>query len=187
MLRCVTPCFGAPSMSERGEHLAQIDRLCSSEALHGSESLCRLLRYLAQKALENPGSHVKEYQIATEVYGRPPDFNPQVDSTIRVQAARLRGKISEYYTAAGLTDPVLVDLPRGSYSLRFRHRSSIEPTSAAIEFKAPETPAPQGGRKWLAAVSFLAFLLFASLLPVAFLLRDPLARPASAAPGLGPS
>src|SRR5258708_27335455 len=119
MLRCVTPCCGAPSMPERGEHLAQIDRLCCSEALHGSESLCRLLRYLAQKELENPGSHVKEYQIATEVYGRPADFNPQVDSTIRVQAAPLRGKISEYYTAAGLTDPVLFDLPRGSYSLRF--------------------------------------------------------------------
>src|SRR5260221_1174723 len=172
MLRCVTPCFGALSMSERGEHLAQIDRLCSSEALHGSESLCRVLRYLAQKELDNPGSHVKEYQIATEVYGRPADFNPQVDSTIRVQAARLRGKISEYYAAAGLNDRVIIDLPRGSYSLRFRHRSSIEPSSPTIEFKVPETPASQGGRKWFAAVFFLGLLLFVSLLAVAFLLRD---------------
>ena len=94
-------------MSDRREYLGQIDRLCSSEVLHGSESLCRLLRYLAQKELENPGAHVKEYQIATEVYGRPSDFNPQVDSTIRVQAARLRGKLGDYYSSNGLQDAIV--------------------------------------------------------------------------------
>jgi len=104
-------------MSDRAEYLAQIDRLCASDVLHGSESLCRLLRYLAQKETETPGAHVKEYQIATEVYGRPADFNPQVDSTIRVQAARLRSKINDYYSSQGLNDAVIVDLPRGSYSL----------------------------------------------------------------------
>ena len=81
-------------MSERDEFLAQLDRLCASEVLHGSESLCRLLRYLAQKELDSPGIHVKEYQIATEVFGRPTDFDPQFDSTIRVQAARLRAKLA---------------------------------------------------------------------------------------------
>src|SRR6266853_4849304 len=100
--------MGIPVMSERGQFLGQIDRLCASDVLHGSESLCRLLRYLAQKEIENPGSHVKEYQIATEVYGRPTDFDPQVDSTIRVQAGRLRVKLAEYYAGEGAADPILV-------------------------------------------------------------------------------
>src|SRR5689334_24856830 len=100
-------------MSERDQFLIQVDRLCGSDVLHGSESLCRLLRYLAQKEIENPGTHVKEYQIATEVYGRPADFNPQVDSTIRVQAARLRSKVNDYYSSHGSDDAVIVELPRG--------------------------------------------------------------------------
>jgi hypothetical protein len=162
-------------MSDRGDYLAQVDRLCASEVLHGSESLCRLLRYLAEKELEAPGVHVKEYQIATEVYGRPADFNPQVDSTIRVQAARLRGKISEYYSSAGLNDPVIVDLPRGSYSLQFRHRSPAASQADATPGE-PRLPAPgppgAGNRAWLVAASLIGLLLIASLIVIPLFLRD---------------
>ena len=163
-------------MSDRGEYLAQVDRLCAGEVLHGSESLCRLLRYLAQKELETPGVHVKEYQIATEVFGRPADFNPQVDSTIRVQAARLRSKLSDYYSADGLNDPIVVDLPRGSYSLQFRRRSHALPTAApSPESKVAETPTPapipSAGRRSLVAVSLIGLLVIVILLAVAFL-RD---------------
>ena len=57
---------------QREQYLAQIDRLLNSHVLHGSESLCKLLRYLAEYALDHPGSPLKEYQIATEVFGRSP-------------------------------------------------------------------------------------------------------------------
>jgi hypothetical protein len=63
---------------DRAQYVAAIDRLASSRVLHGSESLCRLLRYLAEHSLQNPGAPIKEYQIATEVFGRPPDFDPHV-------------------------------------------------------------------------------------------------------------
>jgi len=162
-------------MSDRAEYLAQIDRLCASDVLHGSESLCRLLRYLAQKETETPGAHVKEYQIATEVYGRPADFNPQVDSTIRVQAARLRSKINDYYSSQGLNDAVIVDLPRGSYSLQFRPRSPTAPSAVAgpppIEPAVLENSrAPD--RKWLVTVSLMGLLIVLSLLALGVLLRD---------------
>ncbi len=68
---------------EKEQYLAQIDRLVNSHVLHGSESLCKLLRYLADRALDHPGTSLKEYQIATEVFGRSPSFDPQSDSTIR--------------------------------------------------------------------------------------------------------
>ena len=63
--------------------LEQIDKLVKSHILHGSESLCKMLQYLAQHALDHPGASVKEYQIATEVFGRPPDFDPHLDATVR--------------------------------------------------------------------------------------------------------
>ena len=59
------------SIAEREQFLAEIDRLIGSHVLHGSESLCKLLRYLAEHALHHPGVPLKEYQIATEVFGRP--------------------------------------------------------------------------------------------------------------------
>ena len=108
---------------ERAQYLAAIDRLAKSRVLHGSESLCRLLRYLAEHSLQNPGVPIKEYQLATEVFGRSPDFDPQLDSAIRVQAGRLRLKLAEYYSAEGQEDPVVVDLPKGNYTLSFHARS----------------------------------------------------------------
>lgn len=99
----------------RPEISTEINKLVNSETLHGSESLCKLLRYLTQHALEHPGVPLKEYQIATEVFGRPSDFDPHLDSTIRVQAGRLRLKLTEYYGSEGANDPVLVELPKGTY------------------------------------------------------------------------
>ena len=109
-------------MSDRDQFSKQIDLLVSSHALHGSDSLCKLLRYLAQHALDDPGARLKEYQIATEVFGRPADFDPQLDSMIRVQAGRLRAKLAEYYASEGVEDPIIVELPKGTYHLQFHRR-----------------------------------------------------------------
>src|SRR5438552_16576586 len=111
------------SIAEREQLLGQIDRLISSHVLHGSESLCKLLRYFAEHALHHPGVPLKEYQIATEVFGRPADFDPQSDSTIRVQAGRLRMKLAEYYSSEGADDPIVVELPKGTYLLSFHQRA----------------------------------------------------------------
>lgn len=112
-----------PSVAEREPYLAAVERLARSHVLHGSESLCKLLRYLAEHSLQNPGVPIKEYQIATEVFGRPADFDPHLDSAIRVQAGRLRLKLAEYYSSEGQQDPIVVDLPKGSYTLSFHARS----------------------------------------------------------------
>src|SRR5579863_2033054 len=110
------PVTGA-TLIERDENFRQIDRLANSNVLQGSESLCKLLRYLAEQALEHPGAPVKEYQIATEVFGRPSYFDPRLDSTVRVQTGRLRSKLGEYYAGLGTEDPVIVEIPKGSYTL----------------------------------------------------------------------
>jgi hypothetical protein len=109
-------------VTERAQFLGQIEKLVGSRALHGSESLRKLLDYLAQQTLDHPGTPAKEHQIATEVFGRSSDFDPQVDSLVRVQAGRLRSKLAAYYESEGLEDHVLVDLPKGSYALSFHHR-----------------------------------------------------------------
>lgn len=110
------------TLADKEENLRQVGRLVSSNLLHGSESLCKLLRFLAEHAWDNPGTPVKEYQIATEVFGRPADFDPRLDSTVRVQTGRLRSKLAEYYAGAGAQDPVIIEIPKGSYAVTFHAR-----------------------------------------------------------------
>jgi hypothetical protein len=118
--------------------LVEIDRLVNSHTLHGSESLCKLLRYLADHAIRHPGVALKEYQIATEVFGRPSDFDPHLDSLVRVQAGRLRSKIAEYYASEGTADPILVELPKGTYALAFHPATASSNTILRDTHEAEE-------------------------------------------------
>jgi hypothetical protein len=137
-------------LSEKDQCLEQIDRLVNSHILHGSESLCKLVRYLAVHALNRPGVPLKEYEIATEVFHRPLDFDPQLDSTIRVQAGRLRLKLAEYYGSEGAEDPILVDLPKGGYVLSFHHRTPAPHKGLSI---APQSSGRQGAGAEAAKIS----------------------------------
>ncbi|MCU1271362.1 MAG: hypothetical protein JWN74_2656 [Acidobacteriaceae bacterium] len=150
--------------------LVEIDRLVNSHTLHGSESLCKLLRYLADHALRHPGVPLKEYQIATEVFGRPSDFDPQLDSLVRVQASRLRSKISEYYSAEGTDDSILVELPKGTYALTFN--SATESTKTILQDISRRQEQKGGPRpeKSSRAVLTLSILLTLAVVGIAALL-----------------
>jgi hypothetical protein len=153
------------SADERARYVAAIERLAASHVLHGSESLCKLLRYLAEHSLQNPGVPVKEYQIATEVFGRPADFDPHLDSAIRVQAGRLRVKLAEYYSSEGEEDPVLVELPKGTYTLSFHPRllNSRPRTDGGGQEKQGRKRARHMLLNWSAGVLALSILLAAGV------------------------
>src|SRR5207237_5809514 len=145
------------SIAERYQLLGQIDRLISSHVLHGSESLCKLLRYFADHALNHPGVPLKEYQIATEVFGRRADFDPQSDSTILVQAGRIRLELVEYYSSAGDEDAIVVELPKGSHALSSHHRvpGTAHPPSGPYYEKTSQRTTERRSIRALAVLSIL--------------------------------
>ena len=108
-----------------------VERICASPGFRRSARLQRFLRFLAstQAAL---GCSPKEYEIAREVYDKPEDFNPQTDPIVRVEASRLRLRLAEYYAGPGRGDEMVLELPKGNYSLIYRsalkHREHIEDT-----------------------------------------------------------
>ena len=185
----------AVNTGERALLRAQIETLVNSPTLHGSESLCKLLRYLAEHAMEHPGTPPKEYQLATEVFGRPADFDPHLDSTIRVQAGRLRVKLAEYYGSLGVSDPIVVELPKGSYALTYHRRAQAVPPPGAVGIPIKASTATSSGaaaepaidwsgrRPWMLAAVALAVLLGLAVATIASLLPGRNA-PASAAAGL---
>src|ERR1700687_4227638 len=165
----------------------QIDNIIKSHSLRGSESLCKLLQYIANQSLYHPDAPLKEYQIATEVFGRPADFDPQSDSTIRVQAGRLRLKLAEYYAGEGAADPILVKIPKGSYHLTFEARP-IEPetqphTVPPREAASPSVVVETVPARWRIAFILLLAGFITSLIVLGSLLwnRKP-PEPAMAAP-----
>ena len=168
---------------DREQCFQQIDKLIKSHRLHSSESLCKLLRYLAEHSLDHPGIGLKEYQIATEVLGRPAGFDPQSDSTVRVQAGRLRVKLAEYYASEGRADPILVEIPKGSYALTFHPRAGNSEALPAAPLDLERGTKKENGqsftRGWVITVAVFSVLLAASLSTTAILLSQRL-RPLTA-------
>ncbi|HEX4030441.1 MAG TPA: helix-turn-helix domain-containing protein [Terracidiphilus sp.] len=156
--------------------LAEVERLVRSPFLSGSEALCKLLQFLAHHSLNSPSEHVKEYEIATEVFGRPPDFDPQSDSGVRVQMGRLRAKLTEYYQTAGADDPIQVEVPKGGYALSFWRRV-VESDSESSEKEASEPPGKLvdgvGRRTPVIAISVLACVLVAVFILIFISRRQP--------------
>ena len=171
----------------------EIERLSTSTALHNSESLCKLLRYLSEQSIDNHGAAIKEYQIATEVFQRSADFDPQLDSVVRVQAGRLRNKLAAYYSSEGENNRIIVDLPKGNYALTFRENPRKKPWPAdAIEPRdasASAIPAPLPPRKSPVAIAVLSSLLAISVVAIALLLaaRKPANGPSAVSVGQAPA
>jgi hypothetical protein len=101
------------------EERKQVDVILRSETLRGSEVLRHLLRFLAEKTFSGEADGLKEYTVAIDALQKPSTYNPQHDSTVRIQVSRLRQKLGDYYRNEGKSDPLVVDIPKGRFKLTF--------------------------------------------------------------------
>jgi hypothetical protein len=127
------------------EKYAQLERILRGRALHGAENLRAFLRYVVDKSIAQQEHLLKEYAIATEVFGRRSAYDPKVDSVVRVQASRLRTKLLEYYTTEGKDDPLLIELPKGQYVPVFSYAQ--KPFNGALKSPAEDFAASEV-REW---------------------------------------
>lgn len=101
---------------------AEVELLLSSRKLARANHLGRFLAFVCEKYFEGAASEIKEYSIAVEALGRPPEFDPQVDCIVRVTAHNLRKQLELYYATEGASHAVHVFLPPGHYVPQFVHR-----------------------------------------------------------------
>jgi hypothetical protein len=97
------------------ERLLALQQILQSKTFSGCETIQQILRFIVEKSIADRIGEIKEYTIATEVLGRPKEFNSKDDNIVRVQVHRLRKKLDEYYKGEGARDQVQIFIPRGHY------------------------------------------------------------------------
>src|SRR5262245_20250270 len=152
---------------------AQLARILNSTDCAATDRERRFLGHVVEEALAGRGDRIKAYSIAVEVFGRDASFDPQSDPIVRIEAGHLRRALERYYLTAGLTDPVLITIPKGGYvpsfSLQPRPVAADAPAIAVPE-AAPEAHATQevagaslsGVRRWLLLGSLVSVLVAAA-------------------------
>src|SRR6266852_187700 len=93
----------------------QLDRILRSGSFRNAPALQRLLQYVTSKSAEGQVTHLKEYTIGIDVFGRGDGYDPKIDPVVRVEMNRIRQKLREYYQHEGATDPIIVEIPTGHY------------------------------------------------------------------------
>src|SRR5262249_28747872 len=98
---------------------SEFQSVLSSGVLDRAPNLAQLLTYVCCKYFDGATEQIKEYNIAVEALGRPPDFDQKKDSIVRVEAHKLRKRLREYYESEGADHPVRIEIPPGQYTPKF--------------------------------------------------------------------
>lgn len=122
----------SPSVEERR---ALIDRVVASDQFSRSVRLRDFLLYVGKKSLKEGSPNIHEQEIGAKVFGRSDSYDCSADGIVRVNATELRKRIESYFESAGVNEPLVFEIPRGSYRPVFRWRL---PKTTEQEMPDPE-------------------------------------------------
>jgi hypothetical protein len=117
---------------------AALEQLLASKTFSRSGQLKRLLIYLRDATMSTDPSVWSETSIGANAFGRR-DFNPKLDTIVRVEMRRLRQKLDEYYSGEGAESTVRLRLERNTY------RPYVEPYVPPEELEPPPAPVVASG------------------------------------------
>ena len=118
----------APSTPGSPQELEDLlTKVTESESFRAAPVMRSLLLYLWAHRSEP----VSEYSIAIDALGRSPAaFDSKTDSSVRVQIARLRTRLKDFYERAGRDFPLHIEIPLGQHELQW---SYVPPAAAQPE------------------------------------------------------
>lgn len=177
------------SQSDQEAIREQLHRILTSGPFAQSQRRQRFLEYVVNETLAGRADRLKGYTIGREVFDRPEEFDPNLDPIVRMEAARLRDRLREYYDGHGKNDRIRIDLLKGSYTPQIELRE--QEGKAAHEASADRTAAkpdaaPSRWTGWRLALPITALALLLAVAGVWFAVshRQP---PTEAANGPGQS
>jgi hypothetical protein len=149
-----------PSMTADSAHTdearAELHSILQSQSFLRSPGLSRLLSYLCEKVLAGESGRIKEYSVALDVFGRQDSFDQDSDSIVRVQANRLRKRLTEYYATEGKEHKLHIAIPVGTYVPVLEEHGTGEAGVADLQAEKPRRT--YQWRLWILAAAWLCII-----------------------------
>ena len=151
---------------QRKAIIEALGNLIASPAFKSSRRAQIFLRYVVEHALDGELDLLKERVIGSVLFGREPDYDTGTDSVVRVAATEVRKRLQMHYGQAPSDEPVLIELPTGSYIPEIHLKNTERNAPQAAEM-APEVvpPLPAPPSRWrLAAIAGWSVAIMIGLL-----------------------
>ncbi len=105
----------------------QLKKILASKAFQHVDRLQRFLSYIVDETIAGRGDNLKEFPIGVDVFSKETSFDPRMDPIVRVQARRLRTRLTRYYREEGQSDEIVIEVPKGGYAPVFRRFEGAPP------------------------------------------------------------
>jgi len=96
----------------------ELNRILRSEAFQNADRQQELLTYIFNATDENREADLAGKVIAENLFGIDPTSTRE-SSAVRVEIGRLRRRLHAYYASEGANNPLVIDIPKGSYGMSF--------------------------------------------------------------------
>ncbi len=90
------------------------------------------MQFITEQTIHGNAHELTEQHIGNALFHKPSDYSPLEDSSVRVHARQLRLKLHEYFNEEGRNEPLILDIPKGSYAPVFRTVLKTADLPAAI-------------------------------------------------------
>lgn len=152
-----------------------LERVAASQHFKRAARLREFLLYVGRQSARDNSIIIHEQEIGATVFGRPSVYDTSLDNIVRVNATELRKRLELYFSSEGAEEPVVLEIPRGSYAPIFRRRrfpeavpeivpEVIEPVPVATEnvIKVERRSVWRG--RWLVWACFVVLLAICGFL-----------------------
>jgi hypothetical protein len=116
----------------------QLDRILVSPEFKATPQQILFFKFIVNQTLAGQAREIKDYNVASEVFGRGSEFDPRIDPVVSIQAGILRRGLTRYYETAGKNDPIRIDIPGDTYVPVFQKRLRVQGTDTAIDGLNPD-------------------------------------------------
>ena len=147
---------------QHAEVAEQLERILADVRFVSSERSSSFLRYVVERTLAGRASEIKELVIAVELYARTTGYDPKADSTVRVEASRVRARLQDYYTHKGAFDPIRIAIPKGAYVPTFDRNHVVPVAEPALEPVATKADRPGRDRQMRGLAAQWSILVMAA-------------------------
>lgn len=92
-----------------------LEKILTSGEFSNAPRAQQFLRFVVEETLANRAGDIKEPLVAARVFNLSADFDRRRNSIVRAEATHVRRRLRDYYIGSGVSDSVIIDLPRGGY------------------------------------------------------------------------